>query len=64
MASAIAVFPDRARLAIERDGIITVYDTGPHRIGGVSQAQSSGSNLAFTSQDGPVDLDSLDIVKG
>ena len=58
-----AVFPDRARLAIERDGRVTLYDTGTHHIGGVSQAQSSGSHLAFTSQDGTVDLDRLEQVE-
>ena len=58
-----AVFPERARLAIERDGRVTLYDTGAHRIGGVSQAQSSGSRLAFTSEDGPVDLARLAVVE-
>lgn len=52
-----AFFPDQRRLAVEQDGNIKQYDTGEHRISGVSQAQSSqGGNLRFTSQSGDVDL--------
>jgi len=52
-----AFFPDQRRLAVEQDGNIKQYDTGEHRISGVSQAQGSqGSNLRFTSQSGDVDL--------
>lgn len=59
-----AYFPETRRLAIEKDGRVTIYDTGHHRIGGVSQQQSRGQDLAFTSQDGAVDLASLRIVEG
>jgi len=52
-----AFFPDQRRLAVEQDGNIKQYDTGEHRISGVSQAQGSqGGNLRFTSQSGDVDL--------
>ena len=52
-----AFFPDQRRLAVEQDGNIKQYDTGEHRISGVSQAQGSqSSNLRFTSQSGDVDL--------
>jgi len=54
-----AFFPDKQRLLIERDGTLSTYDSAHHRIGGVSQQDSRGQSLAFTSQDGPVKLDEL-----
>ena len=54
-----AFFPDKQRLAIQRDGKTTVYDSADHRIGGVSQQQGGSQTVAFTSQHGTVDLDSL-----
>lgn len=54
-----AFFPDKHRLLIERDGKLTTYDSGDHRIGGVSQQQSEGQSLAFTSQSGLVKLEEL-----
>ena len=62
--SRYAYFTARRRLAIERDGRVTLYDTGRHRIFGVSQAQSHGANLAFTGEDGAVDVGSLRVVEG
>ncbi len=62
--SRYAIFPETRRLAVERDGRVTVYDTGTHRIFGVSQRQSTCSAIAFTSQAGPVMLDALKIVSG
>ncbi|ACL56647.1 SHOCT domain-containing protein [Methylobacterium nodulans] len=59
-----AVFPETRRLAVERAGQLTVYDTGDHRIGGVSQQQGPGHTLLFTSQHGPVPLESLPVVAG
>ncbi|MDP4024374.1 hypothetical protein Q8W71_17240 [Methylobacterium sp. NEAU 140] len=53
-----AVFPDKHRLLIERDGAVSTYDSGDHRIGGVSQSGRSGDPV-FTGQDGAVDLGSL-----
>ncbi len=59
-----AMFADRRRLAICRDGAVRVYDTGEHRISGFSQQQGGSSSMAFTGQDGPVGLDSLRRVEG
>ncbi len=57
-----AFFPDSRRLAIETGGRVTLYDTGDHQIGGVSQQQGSSRSLSFTSQYGPVRLDDLPVV--
>ena len=57
-----AFYPETRRLAVEIGGLVTVYDTGDHRIGGVSQAQGAGDTLSFTSQHGRVRLSSLRIV--
>ncbi|MEH3145774.1 MAG: SHOCT domain-containing protein [Methylobacterium frigidaeris] len=59
-----AVFPQARRLVVQSGGRTTIYDTGDHRIGGVSQQQSHGRSLSFTSQHGPVDLDDLPVVDG
>ena len=53
-----AVFPDRHRLLIERDGAVSTYDSGDHRIGGVAQSGGSGDPV-FTGPDGEVDLGAL-----
>lgn len=57
-----AVFPGTRRLAIELNGVVTVYDTLDHQIGGVSQQQGSGYGISFSSQFGTVDLSRLPIV--
>ncbi|AWN50602.1 SHOCT domain-containing protein [Methylobacterium sp. 17Sr1-1] len=57
-----AFFPEARRLAIESGGRVTLYDTGDHRIGGVSQQQGSSHSLSFTSQFGPVRLEELPVV--
>lgn len=55
-----AFFPEQRRLAIEQDGKVTQYDTGEHRISGVSQQQSGAGGMPkFSSQQGDVDLKSL-----
>lgn len=54
-----AVFPEKRRLLVERDGALTTYDTGEHRIGGAQQGEDGP---VFTGQDGPVKLDSLEVV--
>ncbi len=54
-----AIFPAQQRLAIRQGGRLSVYDTGNHLIGGISQQQGGGSSLLFTSQFGPVSLESL-----
>lgn len=60
--SRYAWFAGSHRLALSRNGKVTVYDTLDHQIGGVSQQQSNGVPLSFTSQHGNVDLSSLPIV--
>ncbi len=57
-----AFFPESRRLAVADGSSVTLYDTKDHRIGGVSQQQSSGQSLSFTSQHGPVDLSELEKV--
>ncbi|ACA15003.1 conserved hypothetical protein [Methylobacterium sp. 4-46] len=59
-----AYFPDTRRLAVEAGGQLAVYDTGEHRIGGVSQQQGGASSLLFTSQFGPVRPEDLPLVSG
>lgn len=55
-----AVFPDQRRLVVEQGGKVAQYDTGEHRISGVSQAQGAkGGAPRFTSQSGEVELASL-----
>ena len=51
-----AFFPEKHRLLVEKDGAVTAYDSGDHRIGGVSQGSGS---LRFTDEVGEVDLGSL-----
>lgn len=57
-----AWFSQAHRLAIETNGQVTIYDTLDHQIGGVSQQQSGGSSVTFSSQYGYVDLSQLPIV--
>lgn len=54
-----AWFADACRLAIRRGGEVAVYDTQDHRISGVSQQQGGADSVSFSSQHGPVSLDSL-----
>jgi Short C-terminal domain len=60
-----ACFPNARRLAVSRNGQVTVYDTLDHNIGGVQQQQggSSGS-LSFSSQFGTFGVESLPLVSG
>jgi hypothetical protein len=59
-----AYFSADRRLAVQRNGKTTLYDTGNHHIGGVAQQQSNGENGAtFTSQDGNVRLEDLKVVE-
>jgi hypothetical protein len=53
-----AYFAAERRLVVERDGNVSQYDTGEHRIEGV--AQTAGSDgPKFSSQGGDIALDSL-----
>ena len=51
-----------ARIAIEVNGRVTVYDTLDHQIGGFSQQQSYGGTLSFNSQYGLIDVASLPVI--
>ncbi|WP_054113385.1 SHOCT domain-containing protein [Marinagarivorans algicola] len=55
--SRYAVFPHR--LAVEVDGILSVYDTLDYNISGVSQQQGSSNSLVFNSQYGTLSVTSL-----
>jgi hypothetical protein len=57
-----AFFPGPRRLAIQQGGRVRVYDTGEHRISGVSQAQSGDQTLTFYSQFGLVRVADLPLV--
>ena len=56
-----ACFPDTRRVAIEQAGKVTVYDSGDHRISGVSQSQSGTQDLRFSSQIGTVRASDLPV---
>ena len=58
--SRYAYFPQSQRLAIDRGGRVTVYNTLDHHIGGVQQQQGGASgSLSFSSQFGTFTVDSL-----
>ncbi len=57
-----AYFPATRRLAIAIKGHVTIYDTLDHQMSGVSQQQSAGASLTFTSQFGFVPLVILPVV--
>lgn len=58
-----AYFARARRLAIERSGTVTLYDTQDHALGGVSkQKQNLSAPLQFDSQHGPIDVASLPVV--
>ena len=59
-----AWFAGPGRLAVDDGGRVTLYDTGDHRIGGVSQQRGGGATMVFTSQHGPVDVAGLPVVEG
>jgi hypothetical protein len=54
-----ACFPGSRRLAIQKGGRVSVYDTGDHLITGFSQQQSGDQSLTFTSQLGIVRITDL-----
>jgi len=58
-----AYFPQARRLAISRNGQISVYDTLDHQIGGVQQQQGGyAGSLSFSSQFGTFTVDSLPLI--
>lgn len=58
-----AFFRDERRLIVDRGGTVTVYDTGTHDIGGVSQSGTDLPSLEFHSQLGPVRLSELLLIR-
>jgi hypothetical protein len=55
-----AYFPGPRRLALQRQGQVTIYDTLDHQIGGVQQQQGGyPGSLSFSSQYGTFTVDSL-----
>lgn len=60
--SRYALFPNR--LAVEVNGVLSVYDTLDHQIGGVSQQQGSNDSLVFNSQYGTISVSNLPLVSG
>ncbi len=57
-----ACFPDARRVAVEQAGTVTLYDSGDHRISGVSQQQSGTQELSFSSQKGSIRASDLPVV--
>ena len=58
-----AYFPGTQRLAVDRSGQITVYNTLDHNIGGVQQQQGGQyGSMSFSSQYGTFGVESLPIV--
>ena len=63
--SRYAIFPGTRRLAIDTGGVVRIFDTGDHNIGGVQQQQGGpAGSLTFTSQYGTFDVSSLPEVGG
>jgi hypothetical protein len=61
--SKYAYFPHVQRLAINRNGQVTIYNTLDHQIGGVQQQQGGNyGSLSFTSQFGTFTVESLPVV--
>ena len=56
-----ACFPGARRVAVEQAGAVTVYDSGDHRISGVSQSQSGTQELSFSSQIGTIRASELPV---
>lgn len=58
-----AFFPEKRRLLVERRGQLAIYNSGDHRISGVSSQQGNGGepSLTFNSQHGAVRPEDLEI---
>ena len=59
-----AFFPSSRRLAVQRDGSVSLFDTMDHNISGVSQQQGGDSSLTFSSQYGTISSLSLPLISG
>ena len=58
-----AYFPSTRRLAIKKNGTVTIYDTADHEIFGAAQQQGNANSISFESQHGPVDVSQLKVVQ-
>lgn len=64
-----ACFPDARRVVVEQAGSVTVYDSGDHRISGVSASQVQSSvhgntqELSFRSQNGTIRASDLPVAR-
>jgi hypothetical protein len=58
-----ACFPDARRVAVKQAETVTLYDSGDHRISGVSQSQSTTQQLSFSSQNGIIRASDLPIAR-
>jgi hypothetical protein len=54
-----AFFPEKKLLLIEEDGKVRTFDSGRHRIRGVSQVTGGSQSLAFTSEHGQIRVEDL-----
>ena len=54
-----AWFPEARRVAVERDGAVTLHDSGERRITGISQGGGRDGALVLGTADGPVPLRDL-----
>jgi hypothetical protein len=57
-----AFFRSRRRLAVEREGELSIYDTGDHSVEGVSQVTAATGSVEFTTREGALNLDELEQV--
>jgi hypothetical protein len=57
-----AYFPQARRLAVDAGGMMMVYDTGDHQIGGFGQQQGGDASITLSSQFGTVRLSDLPVV--
>lgn len=58
-----ACFPDARRVVVEQAGVVTIYDSGEHRIGGVAQQQGATRELSFSSQLGTIQASELPVAR-
>lgn len=58
-----ACFPDARRVAVKQAEKVTLYDSGDHRISGVSQSQSTTQQLSFSSQNGTIRASDLPVAR-
>ena len=57
-----AYFPQLNRLALDRGGVVVLYDTGVHQFRGAIQTDGADGELSFASQAGRVAISQLTVV--